>query len=427
MAEKEAAHKGKLEAFLGLYQNSSTRTGYSVAVRSFIDSVYGKKRKGYRVSSHEKAEYERLVDLYLSEPRDYREDLTRYAVSLQDRPPLSAKKTFSYVKEFLSAHDIELKSMDIKRIRSKLPKGGPRTVERDMDKATLQSMVHHMDIKGRALVLVLVSSGMRITEALSIRMEDINFDEKPVTVQIHGDITKNGENRLTFISTEAVRAVQEWLKVRNGYMRAARHKNNGFVRNGMAKPRLADDTRLFPFSHQTAGQMWDTALKKAGFFSRDSTTGRKQLHYHMLRKFFISQMSLAVSKEIPEVLAGHSGYLTDAYRRYTRAQLKEYYLKAEHMVTLQDPPKANGIDEFRFIDKDDQKEILEFVMRKNIRLEADLKLLWNEIQQLTCEQVKNLPEIPEPVDRAGQLGDIFPDTGLWKLRTPPGNSQSGMP
>ncbi|MDD4484782.1 MAG: site-specific integrase [Methanoregula sp.] len=419
MADKEESSQGKLEVFLGFYQNNSTRIGYSVAVRSFIDSVYGRQRKGYRVSKREKAEYERLVDRYLNETRDYREDLMRYAVYLQGRPPLSARKTFSYVKEFLAAHDIELKSMDLKRIRSKLPKGGPRTIERDMDGKTIQSIIHHMDIKGRALVLVLASSGMRIAEALSVTLDDINLDEKPAPVQIHGDTTKTGENRLTFISTEAVQEVKEWLKVRDRYIKTARHRNKGFVRRGMANPRQPDDRRLFPFSHQTASQMWDTALKKSGFFSRDATTGRKQLHYHMLRKFFISQMSLAVSKEIPEVLAGHAGYLTDAYRRYTRSQLREYYLKAEQMVTILNLPQNNKMDEFRMITMEEQKDIMGLLVKKNARLEADLRELWEEIQRLNQDRYKSLQENPGlPEITALGSGSSF-GTGLWKSRNPP--------
>ena len=31
---------------------------------------------------------------------------------------------------------------------------------------------------------------------------------------------------------------------------------------------------------------------------------------------------------------GHSGYLTEAYRRYSRKQMAEYYLKAEHHITV---------------------------------------------------------------------------------------------
>ncbi|MDD1703238.1 MAG: site-specific integrase [Methanoregula sp.] len=346
-----------------------------------MDCIYGKQRKGNKVSTSEKGQYKKLVELYFSENRDYKEDLTRYVVTLQNRPPLSAKKTFSYVKEFLAAHDVELKSMDLKRIRSKLPKGGPRTIERDLDTETIRSIIQHMDTKGKALVLVLASSGMRIAEALTITLDDLNLKEYPATIQIHGNNTKTGENRFTFISAEAVQAVREWLKVRNKYLKSARNRNIGFVQNGMAQRRKSADSRLFPFSDQTAGQMWDTALKKAGFFSKDSITNRKQLHYHMFRKFFISQLSLVVSKEIPEVLAGHSGYLTDAYRRYTKAQLKEQYLKAEHTVTIQVfqaiPPEAQ--DDVQATVQE-HAALIDALVKKNVRLEEDLRKVKNDLQ-----------------------------------------------
>lgn len=37
---------------------------------------------------------------------------------------------------------------------------------------------------------------------------------------------------------------------------------------------------------------------------------------------------------------GHSGYLTDAYRRFTKAQIAEYYLKGEYLVSLSIPTQA---------------------------------------------------------------------------------------
>ncbi|MFA5331576.1 MAG: site-specific integrase [Methanoregula sp.] len=375
--------RDNLETFLGLYNNPNTRNGYSVAVRSFIDSVYGRQREGAKLRPSEKIGYEHLVDRYLSENRDYKEDLTQYAVTLQNRPPLSAKKTFCYVKEFLAAQGIELKSVDLKRIRCKLPKGGPRTVEKDLDTETIRTILQHLDIKGKALVLVLASSGMRIAEALSVTLDDVDLNEVPALIQIRGSTTKTGENRYTFISAEAVLAVRGWLKVRDNYLKSARNRNMGFVRTGMANPRDTSDMRLFPFSSQTASQMWDTALKKAGLFSKDSVTRRKQLHYHMFRKFFISQMSLVVSKEIPEVLAGHSGYLTDAYRRYTKAQLREYYLKAEPAITIQPFVARQTVPNEVGTTVQEHAELLDSLVKKNVRLEEDLKNLKREIRLVT--------------------------------------------
>ena len=373
---------GNMADFLKNYDSRSTQNGYSAALYTFIDCIYGEQRKGGKVTPDERIVYEKLVDKYLIDKRDYAADLMKFATSLQSRPPLSARLTFSYVKEFLASNDIEAKHQDLKRIRNKLPKGGSRTIERDLDIETVRSIIQHMDVKGRALVLVLASSGMRINEVLSLPIEDIDLKSKPAVVQIRGANSKTGDNRITFISSEAVQAVQEWLKVRDAYLKSSQYRNNGFVAAGKANPKHIDDNRLFPFTSQTASQIWDGALKKSGFFSQDTTTNRKQLHYHMFRKFFISQLSLIVSKEIPEMLAGHEGYLTGAYRRYPKKQLAEQYLKGEHVLTIQTPKELIEIEsEFKAEMAAQSKRVL-YVIDENSQLKEQMKELTAKFETL---------------------------------------------
>ena len=45
------------------------------------------------------------------------------------------------------------------------------------------------------------------------------------------------------------------------------------------------------------------------------------------------------------MLAGHAGYLTGSYRRYTKKQLAEQYLKGERMLTVQGDPDIGEIRE----------------------------------------------------------------------------------
>lgn len=315
---------GKLADYLKHYSNTSTAGGYSSAVYAFLDYIYGKQRKGSRVTDLEKDLYEELIDSYLKEKRNYSEDMARFVVSLQTRPPLSARQTFTSAKEFFNYYNLELPAKDLKFIRHKLPKGSVRTIEKDMDIETIRIIIQHLDVKGKALVLVLASSGIRINEALSLNLDDVDLKSKPALITIRGENSKTGDNRITFISSEAVQAVNEWLKVRGDYIKSSAKRNIGLVKNGRAKPKSdEDDGRLFPFSDQNANTLWDNAVEKAGLFSRDKGTNRKQLHYHQFRKFFISQLSLIISKEIAETLAGHNGYLTGSYRRYTKKQLAD--------------------------------------------------------------------------------------------------------
>ena len=219
-------------------------------------------------------------------------------------------------------------------------------------------------------------------EVLQVTLDDVKLDTKPASITIRGENTKTGHLRFTFISSEAVQAVNEWLKIRDEYLKSSQNKNVGFVTSGKAKPKSSDDNRLFPFSDQNAGQMWDGALRKAGFLSRDKTTNRKQLHYHMFRKFFISQLALIVSKEIPEVLAGHSGYLTGAYRRYTKKQLAEQYLKGEHLLTITTPKELVEIQSEFKAEMQTHSEIIENIVKENILLKQHISKIEDEFEQL---------------------------------------------
>ena len=161
-----------------------------------------------------------------------------------------------------------------------------------MDIETIRIILQHLDVKGRALILVLAPSGMRINEALSVTLDDIALEAKPARITIREENAKPGENRISLISAEATQTENEWLKVRADYIRSSANRNYAFVKNGCGTTKTGgDDGKLFPFSDRNAHTMRDNALTKAELLSRDKATNRKQLHYHQLRKFFISQLS----------------------------------------------------------------------------------------------------------------------------------------
>jgi integrase len=386
---------GKIADYLKHYSNASTAGGYASATYSFLDFIYGKQRKG-RVTQEEKIKYENLVDKYLKEKRNYSEDMAGFVVSLQARPPLSARQTFTFAKEFFNYYNVELPAKDLKFIRHKLPKGSARTIEKDMDIETIRTILQHLDVKGRALILVLASSGMRINEALSVTLDDIDLKVKPACITIRGETSKTGDNRISFISAEATQAVNEWMKVRADYIRTSANRNNGLIKSGRGTQKsLDDDGRLFPFSDQNASALWDNALTNAELLSRDKTTNRKQLHYHQLRKFFISQLSLIISKEIAEMLAGHTGYMTGSYRRYTKKQLIEEYLKGEHLLTIQAPKELQEIEsEFR-AKIQTHSEIIENVVRENIKLKEQILKMDEEFEQKVLKIQSDLEQLFE--------------------------------
>jgi len=56
---------------------------------------------------------------------------------------------------------------------------------------------------------------MRIGEALQLKLDDVDLNSDPVRVNLRAEISKSGNMRISFISSEAKEAVAEWLKVRH--------------------------------------------------------------------------------------------------------------------------------------------------------------------------------------------------------------------
>jgi len=162
----------------------------------------------------------------------------------------------------------------------------------------------------------------------------VDFNSHPVKMTFRGENTKNGQQRYTFISDEAAAATAAWLKVRPQYITMCNAKSKKLIERGLASVKSAGDTRLFPFSDASVTAWWNDALAASGELTKDDVTGRNQLRIHGFRKFFLSQMSLVISKEIPEFLAGHASYLSGSYRRYDEETVAAAYLEAMHMVSI---------------------------------------------------------------------------------------------
>jgi len=394
---------GKIAEFLELYSKKTTKSSYRTGVLHFLDFVYGKQRKGSRVRSERELEkYEKLAERYLKEVKNERDvfnDLLRFAASLSDKPPLTARTYFAGVKEFLASYDIELTTQQVKRIRNKLPKGKSRTVEADLDHEKLRKILQHMDLKGKVLVLTLLSSGMRIGEALQIELDDVNLSTEPAEIIVRGEYTKNGVQRFTFVSKEARDALLEWLRVRNKYLRAAKNRNKGLRKKGIGSDKDADDRRIFPFSVDVAERMWKRALKKAGLLNKDRKTGRSDLRIHQLRKFFRSQLALKCPVEIVESLMGHEGYLTECYRRYTKKQMAEYYLKGEYLLLVQVPKEIAEVEREVKGEVEGIRKLVVSLSAENKELQKQNDVLRKKIDELVEKYEKRVDEIDSKIEQ----------------------------
>jgi integrase len=320
-----------IQDFLSVYPKVGTQGAYATSLRGYLDVIYGPQRKlGSRANMTPEvlARYETLAGLYLTEDRDYAADIIRM-ISKSSLAPKTLTLRTAAVLEFLAHHGIDLSARDRRRIRQKVPKGGAISKRGDLTPESIRSIISHLEEHGRALVLVLASSGMRIGEVVKIRLQDIDLDAVPAAVHIRPEFSKSGAARVCFISSEAAAEVRTWLDVRDKYLCAASARASGCI-----KSKRRDDPRVFPFSIGNAEGMWSRAVAEAGLDERDERTNRLTLTPHSLRAWFSSQLGLGCPQPIVEELIGHEGYLTDAYRRYSRQQLAEHYLAAEEHILI---------------------------------------------------------------------------------------------
>jgi integrase len=184
----------------------------------------------------------------------------------------------------------------------------------------LSRIIEFLPIQGKCLVLVLSSSGLRVSEALQLRLEDINFDNNPVKVRLRSTMTKTKSKRITFLSTEAVTLFKEWLKYREMYIQKTRRRST-ISKTG--------DTRVFPFIYANISKMWILAVEKSGLLKKDTETGRITLRLHNLRKYFRTYGHWS-NTDYPEILMGHQGI----YARYSEEQLAQAYKLAEPHLSI---------------------------------------------------------------------------------------------
>ncbi|MBS7612462.1 tyrosine-type recombinase/integrase [Candidatus Bathyarchaeota archaeon] len=385
--------------WLQTYAKQNTRRVFKAGLLHFMESIYGTGALNRAV--------EEYAAKYVEEcrgGRDWFKDLLKYAADLHGRPPKSARAFITAAKGWLEyTLNVEVSKRQQRLLLGRLPKGSKaRTQEMELTREVLRKILAHADVKGRALFLFLQSSGVRVGEALKLKLGDVDLNKDPAEVNVKGEYTKSGDAYISFLTSEAREALVEWLKVREAYIESARNRGRGL---GRIK-RLRDE-RIFPFSLTVAEQMWQNAIVKAGLADRDVNTNRHKLHIHMLRKFFLSQAKVAVPESVAEVWAGHSGYLDEAYRRYSREQLRDFYKRAEPYLLVGVPKDVVEIQSKFQKDVDQLREQIFDLTRKltdanavNLQLlseNAELKLRIAKAEEKLAELETLIRKLLAPI------------------------------
>jgi integrase/recombinase XerD len=281
--ERYLRHKWRLN------HKRSTLQGSFTSVRLFLE-FYGKSGKR---------------DLETME----RTDLEAFIMYEQDRGlRISTVRTrlacLIAFLHFLMEQDLLPLSLLQRRIKLKLPEVLPRAMH-PADVRKLLSVID--DIRDRALILLLLRTGMRIGEALRLRLNDLDMQDRKVHL-FQGE--KNSMGRVVYLSDDVLGALKLWLR--------SRDPNQEFVFCGHGNK---------PLCYSTGRSRFVQYLQKAGLEPKGYTV-------HGLRHTFASELLHAGMRlECLQQLLGHQDIeVTRRYARLTDRTREEEYFRAMAMI-----------------------------------------------------------------------------------------------
>jgi len=211
---------------------------------------------------------------------------------------------------FLMEQDLISGSLLKRRIQLKLPDVLPRAMN-PADVRKLLSVID--DLRDRALILILLRTGMRIGEALGLRLNDLDIPDRKVHL-FEGE--KNSMGRVVYLSDDVLFALKLWLRRRD--------QNKEFVFYGQGNKRLC---------YSAGRSRFMTYLKKAGLEQKGYTV-------HCLRHTFASELlNAGMRLECLQQLLGHQDIeVTRRYARLTDRTREEEYFRAMAII------EKGGID-----------------------------------------------------------------------------------
>jgi integrase/recombinase XerD len=250
-----------------------------------------------------------------------RQDIEAFVEHEQDRglKPASVRTrlcgVYAFIRFLIHNKVVGYELME-RKIKLKLPDRLPRAIDpQDLD--LLLSVID--SIRDRALILLLLRTGMRIGELLNAKLDDVDLRQQRILIY---ESEKTSVGRVVYYSEDAQQALLAWLKIRDPF------KDRLFY--GQSKKSQC-------LGYGAARMMFNKYLPKAGLQHSGYTL-------HCLRHTFATDLLNArMPLECLRVLLGHTNLeVTRRYARLSDKTREEEYFSAMESILRGD---SNADDE----------------------------------------------------------------------------------
>jgi integrase/recombinase XerC len=180
--------------------------------------------------------------------------------------------------------------------------------------------------RNKAIVLLLFTSGMRVSELVGLNITDVDWDTAELRVLGKGD-----RERICFMSPEALTVLQQYLALRPGLVPSV--KESSKEKSTLIKRQFSEDALFLNHrGSRLSARSVDRFLKGWG----EKAGMQHVLHPHLFRHSFATHLlNQGVDLRIVQELLGHvSIRSTQIYTHVTTERLRKAYLEAH--------PRARG-------------------------------------------------------------------------------------
>ena len=221
----------------------------------------------------------------------------------------TVKMRFGALKAFLRfLIEREVLSHELlsKRMIIKVPDALPRAIDPD-DIRQLVALLE--DVRDRAMILILLRTGMRVGELQNLIVEDVNLKQRRIEIY---EAAKTRVGRVVYLSEDALKALKAWLTVREP------HKTYLFYSRGKYRHSI---------TYPAVRAVFIKYLHKAGLSHKGYTL-------HCLRHTCASELlNAGMRLECVQQLLGHSTVeMTRRYARLTDKTREEEYFRAMAVI-----------------------------------------------------------------------------------------------
>lgn len=249
-----------------------------------------------------------------------KENLIEYAEHIQDKATKSRQLALSILLRYYKVNGItafdELEIAVLKPRDYEEPDDKPLTLD------ILKKIMEVANIRERAMVTMLISTGMRAGELSAITTDDVDGD----TVRIRPEVTHQ-RGRTVYLHAEARKALDVWLSHREEY-------KISIDRKYYSRGRTGEDTRLFCCSYTSLKNIW---LKLYNRVDGERGKYHAKCTTHSCRKYFRTNAVHKMDLDLVEKIMGHEGYLTKAYVRITDEDARRMFHEGEHTLYITRP------------------------------------------------------------------------------------------